>query len=154
MDKELIATASQSAERDPRRAPYGFYAGGSFALDHVRVFSWFETLGDLADFLLKIEPQIYGIEGDELVEYRHKVQPLAQRLKFQGFSPALLEEFNHVVKDEFVIDWWGRFDELAAAKTEFAQQLVAWFLDEEEDARPLADDELEDFVEFLKTCGS
>lgn len=154
MDEKLIALANLSAERDPRLAPYGLYAGGSFALDHVRVFSWFETLGELADFLLEIEPQIYGIEGDELVEYRRRVQPLVQRLKSQGFSPALRDDFNEAVKSDFILDWWGHFDELVAAKTEFAQQLVGWFLNEEEQARPLAADELDDFVEYLKTCGS
>lgn len=59
----MIAAAERSMERDPRSAPFGFYSGGSFVLDHVRVFSWFESLGEMADFLLEVEPAIYGIEG-------------------------------------------------------------------------------------------
>jgi hypothetical protein len=146
-----MAAGEEAMSRDPRMAPFGFFSGGSFALDHVRVFSWFETLTDLAQFLLEVEPEIYAVDGADLAEYRHKVTPVLQRLKTEGFGPALRDEFNAAIEDVFVIQWWGRFEELASAKTEFATQLVEEFLDEEI-ARPLADDELDEFVEYLQTC--
>lgn len=132
-------------------------------MDSTRVFNWFESLDALAEFLLNVEPAIFDIEGEDLDAYRAAATPILQQLKSDGFSDELLAAFNDAVKDAIVVDWWGEFDELTAGETEFAQGIVSGFVDTDEDdeddgeklesALSLAPDQLDDFVEYLKTCG-
>lgn len=163
MNDAIVKAGEEATERDPRQAPYGFYSGGSFVMDSVRVFNWFESVDALADFLLEVEPAIFDIEGEDLEAYRVAVMPILQQLKADGFSDELLAAFNEAVKDALVMDWWGEFDELTAGETEFAQGIVSGFVgasddvDEDGEVREptsgLAPDQLDEFVEYLKTCG-
>ena len=155
MNDELLKTCEQAAERDPRQAPYGFFSGGSSPMDSVRVFNWFESRAALADFLLDVEPAIYDLEGDDLEEYRAAVSPVLKRLKSEDFSAELLVAFNAAVKETLVVDWWGEFDDLIAGKSELSQLLVSRFVgadDEDEPSPPLHPDQLDGFIEYLKTC--
>lgn len=121
-------------------------------LDSSRVFMWFESLADLAAHIVNHLPDDYDFDAEQLADYQASVTPLAQRLQTGGFSPGLLDELNAAIKDNMVIDWWGNFDELVAGDTEFARQLVSSFLGDKEVARPVVTDELDDFVEYLRSC--
>jgi len=118
-------------ERDPREYPFGFFTGSSSALDATRTFSWFESVDDLADFILTVEPLIYGLEEEDLRTYYAEVSPILRTLRTEGFSDPLRERLNQEIRDEFVIDWWGHFDELVAAQSDFAMNIVSGFRDEE-----------------------
>lgn len=156
MNKEAVQNLGEAAmDRDPRKAPFGFFSGGSFVMDSVRVFSWFESMDELASFLLEVEPRIYDIEEpSELASYQAKVLPLLTRLKANGFSEELREELNAVVSEFAVIDWWGKFGEITDGKTDFSRNLIENFLDPEEGQElQIAPHQMDDFVEYLKTCG-
>ena len=152
MPAETYTAAEQAMERDPRQAPWGILTGGSFVLDSSRVFMWCESQADLADHLVNHLPDGYGFEEADLEAYRARVAPLAQRIAAEGLTPGLLADLNAAIKSDMVIDWWGRFDELVAGESEFSQRLVGGFLDEGEPAHALRADELDEFVEHLKTC--
>jgi len=157
MNDEQLKTREQAAERDPRQAHYGFFSGGSSPMDSVRVFNWFESRDALADFLLDVEPALFDLEGDDLKAYRASVTPVLKRLKSEDFSASLLAAFNTAVKETLVVDWWGEFDDLIAGKTELSQLLISRFVgaeDERERSPPLHPDQLDGFVEYLKTCSS
>lgn len=163
MDDATLRIAEEASQRDPRSAPFGIYSGGSFVLDGVRVFSWFRSLDELAEFLLETEPAIYGIEDEDLASYRKAVSPVLERFSTDGFTDELLAELNEAVKSDFTLEWWGRFDELVAGQSNFARNIVTGFLsqaeewsEEQEDdppVRALREDELDEFVEYLQTCG-
>lgn len=152
MPAETYTAAEQAMDRDPRQAPWGLLTGGSFVLDSSRVFMWFESLADLAEHLVNHLPDGYDFEEADLEAYRSRVAPLAQRINQEGLTPGLLADLNAAIKSDMVIDWWGAFDELVAGETEFSQRLVGGFLDEGEPVRALRADELDEFVEHLKTC--
>ena len=145
--------AEAALERNPRQAPWGFYSGGSFVIDSSRVFSWFESLSDLGEFLENGLLEIHGIEGEELKRYQAQLDPLVRQLKADGPNAELLAQVNAVVKDEISIDWWGNFSELIANETGFSRRIASGFLDEDEAGRALFADELDDFFEYLQTCG-
>jgi|GEM_PF-3432513 len=153
--EEVQKVGEEAMDRDPRKAPFGFFSGGSFVMDSVRVFSWFESMDGLASFLLEVEPRIYDIEEpSELATYKAKVTPLLTRLKANGFSEELREEFNEAIRDFAVIDWWGTFGEITDGKTDFSRNYIESFLDPEEGQElHIAPDQMDDFVEYLKTCG-
>ncbi len=163
MDDATQRIAEEVSQRDPRSAPFGFYSGGSFVLDSSRTFNWFHSMDELASFLLETEPAMYGIEDEGLADYKKALAPLLERLMAEGFTASLLAALNEAVKNDFVVEWWGRFEELVAAETKFAKDIVAGFLShvedldvDQEDAPPIRsvrEDELDEFVEYLQTCG-
>jgi hypothetical protein len=151
MTDALTSSTEAALDRDPRQAPWGIYTGGSFVLDSSRVFMWFETPQQLASHLVAGLPEGYKLDDQDLADYRARVEPLAKRLIAEGQSAALLTEFNAAVKDVLVIDWWGRFDELTANQSEFACQIAGGFLGDDSEARALRKDELDDFVDFIRS---
>ncbi len=152
MPAETYFATENAMGRDPRQAPWGLLSGGSFAMDSVRVFLWFETLADLAVHLVQHLPEGYEFEENDLVAYRSRVAPLADRVKDEGLTPGLLAELNAAIKGELIIDWWGGFDELVAGQTEFARRVVSGFFGTTVPARALQVDEVDGFVDYLKTC--
>jgi hypothetical protein len=155
MDEQVQELGEAAMNRDPRKAPFGFYSGGSFVMDSSRVFSWFESVDELAAFLLDVEPLIYDMDDpDELAAHKAKVFPILAKLKISGFNDGLREEINAAISEFAVIDWWGNFSEITAGKTEFSQNLMENFVDPE-DGQDLTvpADQMDDFVEYLLTCG-
>jgi hypothetical protein len=152
MPAENYCATEQAINRDPRQAPWGLLSGGSFVMDSVRVFLWFETLADLANHLIQHLPESYEFEEDDLAAYQARVAPLAIRVKDEGLTPGLLAELNAAIKDNLIIDWWGCFDELVAGETEFARELASGFLGATTSSRALEGAELDGFVDYLKTC--
>lgn len=142
-----INDTESALERDPRTAQVGIYTGGSFVLDALRVFMWFDNLEQLAEYLLEVQPEFYDMDEDDSAEYKAELTPLLDRLQRDGIDEALRKEIN-AAAGAYVIDWWGPFDELARGETDFAQGIVALFLDEETPRR-LQAEELDDFVEHL-----
>ncbi len=141
-------------DRDPRQAPWGLFSGGSFTLDSARVFTWFETPADLADFLVEGLPETYRFDTDDLLSYQAEVTPLAKRIEVEGMTRELLEALNDAMKKAINVEWWGSFDELLANQSEFARQITRDFLDQSDADRPIDGDESDDFVDYLKTCGN
>lgn len=149
--KEL---AYEASERDPRTAPFGIFTGGSFVLDSCRVFCWFKTINELSDYLYEDMAVVYDFDEEDKKIYQEKVRHVVEKIREQGLSQELREAFNLLVRDDFVVDWWGNFDELVKSETEFAQDIREGFLDESEKNRPIKDDELDDFIEHLKVCAA
>ena len=142
-----INDTESALEREPRTAQVGIYTGGSFVLDSLRVFLWFDTLDQLAEYLLEVQPEFYDMDEDDTAEYKAELAPLLEQLQRSGIDDSLRQQINQAA-GAYVIDWWGSFDELAQGETEFAQGIVAHFLDEEV-PRSLRVEELDDFVEHL-----
>lgn len=153
MQAESHVTSIDPIDRDPRQAPWGIYTGGSFVLDSVRVLLWFETQTELAVHILEQLPEVYDFDAEAIAAYRTRVEPIMQRVKEHGLTEELLAEVNAAIKDDMVIDWWGHFDELVAAKSEFAQQVVGNFRGDGKPIRSVRADELDAFVGYLKTYG-
>jgi hypothetical protein len=138
--------------RDPRQFPWGIFTGSSFVLSSSRVFMWFESKAELASFLANDLSDGYGFDDDYNTEFKVKVAPLARRVEHDGLVDALLADINSAIKDDIVIDWWGNFEELKENRTEFARGIANGFIDDGDQCRSIADDELDDFVEYLQTC--
>lgn len=156
MNKEEVLELGEAATvRDPRNAPFGFFAGGSSGMDGVRVFSWFTSVDELIAFLLDIEPRIYDVdEPDDLAVHKSKVSPILEKLKLTGFNDELRNEMNVATNDFSVIDWWGNFSEITDGETEFSQNLIEHFVDPVEGQNMVVPaDKMDEFVEYLITCG-
>lgn len=155
MNLEVQKLGEAAMDRDPRQATFGFYSGGSFVMDGVRVFSWFESVDELAAFLLNVEPLIYDLDDlDELTAYKVKVTPLLDNLKANGFDEVTRVDMNAAICDFAVIEWWGNFAEILDGETEFSKNLIENFVDSEDGLDSVIPvDQIDDFVEYLKTCG-
>ena len=151
---EWSDVAAEAMERDAREFPFGYLTGGSFVMDSVQVFVWFKSLEDLLQHIRDVEPRVYDLEpGQGLKDYQMRVGPLLESVRADGFAESLRLRLNAAVNEAFVVDWWGRYDELRTGRGEFARELLDHYLDEDRRGQVLPEDEEGDFVEYLTTCG-
>ena len=132
--------------RNRRTAPFDIFTGSSFAQDSARVFLWFGSIPELAEFLLDEPLKAYKYEEEEAATYQAAMKPIVGRLKTEGFSETLRVELNQVAKATYVVDGWGPFDEIVQPRTEFAQDIVGGFLGDEA-PRAVQPDEMDDFLD-------
>jgi hypothetical protein len=152
IDWKNIAVEAQ--ERDPRKFSYGYNSGGSFVLDSVNMFFWFDSVEHLVRHLTEIEPRVFDLEpGVGLEEYQAAVKPALDRVKKEAFSADLLEQLNEAIKEHSVVNWWGTFDQLLKGESEFTRNIIDRFLPEEREGGSVQAEEMDDFIEYLKTCG-
>ena len=146
---EAIDIGSAAMERDPREAPYGILTGGSFVLDSVRVFMWFETTKELADYLANVLPASFRAEEDYQAEFSVRVAPLLAGLEDPANWSAIAAAYNDEIREYAVIDWLGKFDELVSGDSELAIGLREGF-NEDESASAIGEDELDNFIQLLQ----
>ena len=148
-EEEAIEISSATCERDPRKAPYGILNGGSFVLDSVRVFMWFETTEELADHLANVLPASFQADEDSQAEFSVRVAPLLAGLEDPANWPAIVTAYNAEIREYAVIDWLGTFDELLSGDSELAVGLREE-INEDESAAPIVGDDVEEFIQYLR----
>jgi len=146
--------AERAMDRDPREYPFGVYTGGSFVMDNVRVFSWFQNSDELLAHIREIEPRIHGLGiGDGLEEYQVALQPLIERARVEGLTEDLRNAVSEVANEFMTIDWWGKFSDLCGSDSEFCMDLRERFRHDGDGTSRIRKDEEDNFVIFLKDCG-
>lgn len=90
-----INDTESALEREPRTAQVGIYTGGSFVLDSLRFFLWFDTLDQLAEYLLEVQPEFYDMDEDDTAEYKAELAPLLEQLQRSGIDDTLRQQINH-----------------------------------------------------------
>jgi hypothetical protein len=145
-----LALGEAAMTRDPRRAPYGYFSGGTFVLDSTRVFQWFDSLDAMGHHMLEVEPRVHDLDHDDLPAYQERLRSLIARLSAEGLSDRLRNEINQALSHTFRIEWWGEFNELVSGNSEFACGIRSGFLDDQECAR-IESGDLEAFIEYLQT---
>lgn len=150
---EWSEVAGEAMERDPREFPFGYLTGGSFVMDSVRVFVWFRTLDELLAHIRDIEPRVYDLEpGDGLEEYQARIDPLLAQVRKDGLSEPLREAVNAVTSAAFVVDWWGRYEQLRNGDDDLGRELTEEFRDPDTDDYASESEEEDAFIEYLRTC--
>lgn len=103
-----------------------------------------------------MEPQLY----EEEPELRLRLSAVVGDCTATTLSETLREKVNTAARGAFAIDWWGTFEELRGAGSEWARDLREKFREmssEDSSGRPSADviqdAELDDFVEFVQSYG-
>ena len=153
--KEIMESANTA---DPRENPYGYYSGDSFVLGGASAFMWFKNIDELSQALKFGEPAIYDFADDTeaLATYHRKIDPLLERIASEGLTTSVMDAVNAAVEEDFLIQWWGQFDDLTHGSGAFAAELIAEFRDENEDEShdPISADELDAFIEFISMRGA
>jgi hypothetical protein len=153
-ERDRDAEAEAAWSRDPRQAPFGILSGDSFVLSSLRVFLWFESVEQLIDHLLDVEPRQYKVTpSNGLGEYQARVRPILARASEEGLTEHLRREFNPAEDGGFVVDWWGRYEDLRDGRDDFGCEVRdafarRWGGDER---APL--DREDEFVEYLWNYG-
>jgi hypothetical protein len=150
-----------AAARDPRKFPFGVYAGDSWA-GGAYMFAWFKDLTGLIHFLTDLAPGVYidpKSETDEYLQCRTQLRELLAAVdRVDQFDEALINKLNEEVSDQ-TIAWIGTLDNLGSSKAEWCRELRESFREHDtEDGEdpsdgPITDDELEDFLEMLTEYG-
>ena len=137
-----------ASERDPRRAPWGYYCSD----DHMfgaGLFLWFKTKEGLLQFLAEHEGA--DSEQHDQTTLRPAMRKVANQLLDRGVGLENgRERFNALLKGHLDIEWVGQFDDLLSGESPFAQKLRAEFLDV---AGAISPQDARDFIEFLRNYG-
>ena len=155
MNKEkAIQIGDDAMNRDPRKANYGLFSGGSFVLDSSRVFMWFETIQELTYFIKNAEPLIFDLDTEEIKKYEDEITPMLEKVLKDGLTSELQNQINDISKAFMVIEWWGSFSELVSNKSKFSKNLIEDFFEQiEEEPKALDEKYIDSFIEFIQSYG-
>jgi len=155
---DINEACDEAVARDPRKFPFGVYAGDSW-MGGARVFSWFKDLPGLVHFLTDVAPGIYidpESDTEEYLQCRAKLRELLAAVdRVDQFDEALIDRLNEQISDQ-TITWIGTLDDLRSSKAEWCRELRESFREhdvEDPSDGPITDDELEDFLEMLTEYG-
>ena len=142
-----------AAARDPREARFGYLAADP-ATGAVGALVWFPSLVELFAFLAGPEIDVLAFDEADARRMAVSVQRMTRgvgslaRVDREGLS-ACFEGWSEIV-------WLGSFAELCERGGPFATEMRAMFRRDGgtgDHAGPIADDELDAFVEWLRACG-
>lgn len=96
-------------ERCPSSHPWGYQTDLAYPYSSSRQRpQWFGSRNELLLFLLRVEPQIWGLtHGANINEYHLRALPIIAKAQMFGLNDVLLEEFNESMSPWFRITWWG-----------------------------------------------
>ena len=155
MNKEkAIQIGDDAMNRDPRKANYGLFSGGSCVLDSSRVFMWFETIQELTYFIKNAEPLIFDLDAEDIKKYEDEITPILEKVLKDGLTSELQNQINDISKAFMAIEWWGNFSELVSNKNKFSKNLIEDFFEQiEEEPKSLDEKYIDSFVEFIQSYG-
>ncbi|MFC1953600.1 hypothetical protein ACFLVZ_00970 [Chloroflexota bacterium] len=149
--------------RDPRQFGWGYYSKDTSNSPGVGAFSWFESLDELLNYLVNIEPNIwsYGVNGVDEETYtklKTKIQEILNKddLK-KGLTNKLREKISTELK-EGEICWWGEFSDLYTGNDSFSRQLIGGYLGDDEEpenneSKVVTEEQIPEFLEFCRGFG-
>lgn len=151
--ERALRAHEEAANRDPRAASCGYLAGDP-ATRAVGSFVWFRTPAEMLAFLAGSEIDLLCFEGDDVRRMAASVQRVLRgvttlaRVDREMLS-ACFEGWSEIV-------WLGSFAELRDRGGTFPTELRVAFRRARgtgEHAGPVADDEIDAFVAFLRGIG-
>jgi hypothetical protein len=151
IDDEKLAELEKAQTSDPRTSGYGCFLGSASGWDG-RLLFWHESIEAFKYALLELHPIIYDVEGDELDTYQIGLKEIFDNATSDEITEEMLIAMNENSKTWLAISWYGKFDELTRGDTEFAKEVRESYR-ETDDYSPIENNEIEDFIEFLKTFG-
>jgi len=154
MSTDFPKRATEVMDRDPRVFTYGFFSHDTG--NGVGMFSWFKDVDEMMEFLLNVEPKIFDIEGESLKDYTKTISEVEKKVKSVGLNEELRSRISEYVFRDFEILWWGTFENLLKDEGDFAKERREGFLSDGEDELlnyNIPEESLEEFIEYLKTCG-
>ena len=152
---DWIAETEAAMDRDPRYFRIGYLTGGSFVMDSARVFVWFKTIEDLVEHIVEAEPRVHNIEGEDLGALQKKLRGSLAGVIQVGLNEEVRSNVSAIGSsaDAFVIEWWGTFDELANGNSAVSADLIDSYTDGGKTSlADIPESELDEFVDYLKTC--
>ncbi len=144
--------------RDPREFPVGLLSRDPVPPPNQgpATFMWFADHAEAADFMVEVVPVLLLDPGswpdfDDLVS---ATRDAVRAVPEQGADPLLTMRSlsrHWGTRADFI--WWGEFGELPRGAGDFGRLIRMQYLELTDDAgkdRPLADEELEGFVQFIR----
>ncbi len=109
-------------KRNPGEYNWGYYPVDRADQTGARGFQWFESPGELLDFIIGKESIASNLTGDGIDEdgKRRLTSQLKQAIGSEtALTPQLLKKINST-ETWIEILWWGTFADLIAGKDEFS----------------------------------
>lgn len=108
-------------KRDPRRYPVGCATGDGGR----EVVQWFRNIPELSQFLRRMEPQRWGLQGPALIDMKAALEPVLTRVDVLGLDETSRQAHNAVTGELYTVRWWGTLDAVLAGRDPWTQSLLA-----------------------------
>lgn len=113
--------ATLTLKRDPERYPFGFASGDG----HREYLQWFRNLPEMTQYLARMEPQRWGLQGAQLITMKEGLQEALTGVDVFGLSEDARQGLNELTAPHYRILWWGTFDRLVAGGDAWSAALLA-----------------------------
>lgn len=140
--------AALAARRDPRRYPMGCLTGGRSGGDGRHVLQWFRHVGEMTAFLIRMEPQRWGVSLANLIELKSRTGEILTIADVEGPTEPVRIAHNAVTAPAFEILWWGSWDALLSGGEGWPGETLEAFAGRRDAALP--DGRIEAFLAFLR----
>lgn len=120
--KKFQDVATVTIKRDPRRFTHGCATAGS---DGSEVIQWFRSVAELTQYLLRMEPQRWGMKMGDLIAVKPRLTDVLTPVDVIGCNDRAKAAYNACVHPFFRIVWWGTFEKLLEAETSWPAKLLA-----------------------------
>ena len=120
--KRFEQVAEITVKRDPRRYKYGCATAGP---NETEVIQWFRSLGELTQYLIRMEPQRWGMKLGDLIAVKPRLVDVLTPVDVIGCNEKARTAYNACVWPFFWIAWWGTFNELLEGQGRWPASLVS-----------------------------
>src|SRR5688500_18900266 len=105
--------------RDPRVFRCGYFAADDLILGSASGHFWFSTMGELADFIREVEPQIHQLDEEDEQELATQLEGVGEELKSGTITPEeAVDRYREPLEGLTRIEWIGTFDDLASGRSD------------------------------------
>jgi hypothetical protein len=154
---QVLHTLETARDADPRVAPFGVLIGDPWE-EGGQQFFWYPSRFALEFALLDahafVDHDAFLEDQDEWREPQFDLDATLQELA--ELSPADAEALDDLVNEFFCVVWIGHVDDLIGGDDPIAATLRGELRADDgrdDDASPLASEELDDFIELLRSYG-
>lgn len=154
---QVLRTLETARDADPRDARFGVLIGDPWEGGEHQFF-WYPSRHALEYALLDahafVDPEAFIEDQEDWREAQFDLDAMLRDLA--ELTPDDAEALDDLINDFFCIVWIGHFDDLVSGDDPLAKALREELRDEDgrdDDASPLEDDELDDFIELLRAYG-
>ena len=135
---------------DPRTSGYGCFLGSASGWDG-RLLFWYESIESFK-YALLAHPIIYDVEGDELDTYQIGLKEIFDNAKSDEITEEMLIAMNENSKHGLKFHGMENLMSLLMEIRNLPRKYEPFYR-EPDDYSPIKNNEIEDFIEFLKTFG-
>jgi hypothetical protein len=160
--QDAHSATEKAMDVTPERSSWGLFSYTDAPMaGYTGVFCWFKAQADLLDYVKRhltfVAPGRSDIDPGRVVrDTQNLIDAMGSEPVLDVFEAQRLE-LNKILRTFSQVEWWGTFGDLLQGNHPYAKQVREWFRDDDDEdavaARPIDDDEIDDFRDAIEQYG-